>query len=76
MTSTPGQEGGERRMLKPSEMPEPDTLVDYGASGVMAATDSMCGYAKHRHPEISREQARGIWFTMVDQALADAGAPA
>ena len=35
------------------------------------ATDSMCGYAKHRYPELSHEQARGIWHCMADQARSE-----
>ena len=49
-------------------------MKDIGARAVLPreATDSMCAYAKHRHPEISKEQARGIWHSMGDQAIADA----
>jgi hypothetical protein len=32
-------------------------------------TENMCGYAKLRHPEISREQARGVWVSMMDEAI-------
>ena len=35
------------------------------------ATDNMCGYAKHRHPELNNEQARGIYHCMAEQALRD-----
>jgi hypothetical protein len=39
------------------------------------ATDAMCAYAKHRHPEISREQARGIWWSMWEEASASPSPP-
>lgn len=33
------------------------------------ATDNMAGYAKHRNPGVERELAKGVWHSMVDEAI-------
>ncbi|MFA5952279.1 MAG: hypothetical protein WC807_18580 [Hyphomicrobium sp.] len=59
----------------PAPLSHPSPAPDGWQLMPRTATDSMCGYAKHRHPEISREQARGIWFTMAEEAIASPPAP-
>lgn len=34
-------------------------------------TDKMCAYAKHRNPSIDVGVARGVWWNMIEEALAE-----